>query len=276
MNTGDGRQRPVAICSIAKDEAPFIREWAAYHHLLGFDPILVMDHESTDATPEILAELQQQNLVSAIIGWRHDRGTRPQFQAYDEGWRHLKPLAEWIAFIDIDEFIVLPQHSSIHAFLADFAALDAIAVNWKIMGSSGLTEPTEGSALDRFRRCSLRCFHMNRYVKPIARVDAIARPLVHHCEWRPGISYRTVLGEELAADARMSRIVTHDIIRINHYYTRSAGDWTAKVRRGRAGKRNPTLHRRTTEQFERADRNEAIEHDIIKHLPAVQALLNPA
>ena len=56
----------VAICAIAKNEGPYLREWVAYHHLLGFDPIIVYDHESDDESPGAL-HLEDRGVVEVVL-----------------------------------------------------------------------------------------------------------------------------------------------------------------------------------------------------------------
>lgn len=261
----------VAICAIAKNEGPYLHEWAAYHRLIGFEDILVYDHESTDESGEVLAALKREGLVEPIR-WAVPPSKKPQWLAYADGLERLRDRTEWIAFIDLDEFVTLPRHETIQDFLAEYGSLEAIAMNWKVFGTSGHQKREPGLVIERFTRCSKRSFYGNRSVKTLARTDAIVTPRVHTCTFRDGVSYRAVTGED-ASDG-VTRGITHDIIRLNHYFTRSRDEWGEKMRKGRGAKPSghPKKHR-TEAEFLRSNRNEATERDIVRHVPKVKALM---
>ena len=42
------------VVAIAKDEGRFIHEWLAHQLALGFDRVIVYDHQSTDSMPGFL------------------------------------------------------------------------------------------------------------------------------------------------------------------------------------------------------------------------------
>jgi hypothetical protein len=270
----------VAICAIAKNEGRYLEEWVAYHHLIGFDPIRIYSHEPDDNSPEILARLARRGLVE-WQEWSAQPHEKPQWVAYEHGMETLRDRVDWIAFIDLDEFIVLPGHPSIQAFLGEHQALDAVAMNWKMFGSSGLLSYEPGLVIERFKRCAKTTYAGNRAVKTLARVDAIEVPRVHTCHFRPGVEYQTMSGEVLPlahGDTSMpsgkSKQVSHDKIRVNHYFTRSREEWDDKATRGRGAKpANHPLKHRQEHEFLNNDRNEDEETDITRMIPAVKALL---
>jgi hypothetical protein len=269
----DRKQPSVAICAIAKNEGPYLPEWVAYHHLIGFDPILVYNHESTDDSAEILEQLERQGLVEPHA-WTSPPDKKPQWLAYEDGLDRLRDRADWIAFIDLDEFVVLPRHDTIQAFLEEFGAGEAIAMNWKMFGSAGHRRHEPGLVMERFTRCAERRFHGNKAVKTLARPRAIEKPMVHTCTFRDGVSYATVTGEEMPPGEGKSKSISHDIIRLNHYFTRSWEEWQAKSTRGRGAKppNHPKKHR-TEQEFISNDRNEREDTAILVHAPQVKEFL---
>lgn len=267
---GDGPL--VAICAIAKNEATYLDEWVAYHHLMGFAPIRIYSHEPEDDSPAVLERLARHGLIE-WRDWSVPAGLKPQWVAYENGLEALRGRADWVAFIDLDEFVVTPRHETIQDFLQVYGELEAIAVNWKMFGSSGHVTREPGMVMERFTHSARRSYRGNRAVKTLARVDAIDVPLVHTCKFRPGVEYRTVSGEVMPADGFSSE-VSHDTIRINHYFTRSREEWEAKAARGRGAKPagHPLKHR-TDEEFTANDLNEEEETDILKMAPAVRKLM---
>jgi Glycosyltransferase family 92 len=263
----------VAICAIAKNEGPYLAEWVGYHHLIGFDPILVYNHESTDSSADVLDRLHERGMVEPTQ-WTSPPNQKPQWLAYEDGLCRLRDRADWIAFIDLDEFVVLLRHDTVQAFLDEFGSGEAIAINWKMFGSAGHRRHGPGLVMERFTRCAERRFHGNKSVKTLARPRAIEKPMVHTCIFRDGVSYQTVTGEEMPPGAGKSRRISHDIIRLNHYFTRSWEEWQAKAARGRGAKQpdHPKKHR-TEQEFLNNDRNEREDREILVHAPRVKQLL---
>ena len=46
------------LISCVKDEAVFMLEWVAHHHLLGFDDICIYTNDCTDGTVALLSALE--------------------------------------------------------------------------------------------------------------------------------------------------------------------------------------------------------------------------
>lgn len=269
-----GEHEPrVAICAIAKNEGPYVDEWVAYHHLVGFGPIRVYDHESTDDMPGRLERLARHGLAESTP-WSVRADEKPQWVAYEDGLEQLRGRADWIAFIDLDEFVVLPRHATIQDFLAEHGATGAVAINWRMFGSAGHLHHDPGLVIERFTRCAPRGFGGNRAVKTLARLDAIEVPRVHTCEFAPGVEYATVDGQVLGPLEGRSASATHDVIRINHYFTRSREEWVRKSARGRGAKtaNHPKKHR-TIAEFHKNDRNDEEERDIGGFAAPVRRLL---
>jgi Glycosyltransferase family 92 len=260
-----------ALFGIGKNEGVYLHEWIAYHHLLGFNEILFYDNDSTDGSAELLSELSGYGLVTAIR-WHVDPDVSPQMAAYRHGLERLGDEYGWVAFVDLDEFLVLPQHETIHDFLADFGGQDALGINWKNFGSSGHRHYSPGLVIDRFRGCSTLDFGRNRRVKPFVSTSVIARPGIHTPKLIKPAQYVDITGERIR-DGR-SLAVHHDVIRLNHYYTKSLEEWRWKLARGRGGKPEARPDRKHWyPDFEGRDRNEDVETDIVRRLPQLRELI---
>jgi hypothetical protein len=260
-----------ALFGIGKNEGVYLHEWIAYHHLLGFDEILFYDHDSSDRSAELLSELSGYGLVTPIR-WHVDPDASPQMAAYRHGLERLGDEYGWVAFVDLDEFLVLPQHETIHGFLADFGGHDALGINWKNFGSSGHTHYSPGLVIDRFRRCSTRDYGRNRRVKPFLRTSVIARPGIHTPKLISPAKYVDITEERIRNGRSLA--VHHDVIRLNHYYTKSLEEWRWKLARGRGGKPEARPDRKHWyPDFEGRDRNEDVETDIVRRLPQLRELI---
>ena len=245
----------VGICAIAKDEGSYLEEWVVYHHLQGYNPIRVYAHECSDNSHAVLARLAKYGLCEweAFVS---PPNRKPQWIAYQQGMGVMRARADWLAFIDLDEFLVTPRHSTIQAFLAEYGHLGALAVNWKMFGSNGHLRREPGFVIERFTGCAHHDFSSNRSIKMLARTDLIDVPRVHTAHFVPGAVYQTVLGEPIGEHVGTSERVSHDLIRVHHYVTRSLEEWE-----------------HTREEFDAQDRNEERDTEILRWVEPMEELI---
>ncbi|WP_366916825.1 glycosyltransferase family 2 protein [uncultured Nitratireductor sp.] len=88
-----------------KDEGPYLLEWIAYHRALGVSQFLIADNNSTDGTGDLLRALQSTGFVE-LLDYPETPGVPPQLPAYSELMERFGSEADWIAFIDADEFLL--------------------------------------------------------------------------------------------------------------------------------------------------------------------------
>ena len=106
-----------------------VEEWVDYHLGLGVSKIFFFDHNSTVPIRNTLGKYR--NVVHyEDVSTAEALPLSPQQYAHQKCLRHKD--VHWIAFIDIDEFIVLKSttHTSLPAFLTDYADEGALAMNW--------------------------------------------------------------------------------------------------------------------------------------------------
>lgn len=63
---------------------------------------------------------------------------------------------DWMAFFDVDEFLMLKTDKAVNAFLDKpcYNNIPALAINWRIFGDNGHTRVTDFGVLNRFTKCS--------------------------------------------------------------------------------------------------------------------------
>jgi hypothetical protein len=162
---------PVIVC-IAKKEHDYIEEFVKYHLALGFTHIYLYDNEDVPTYNQLLHNYENNITFIHIPFNNYHKGV--QYIALDHFVKTYLFNRECnithVAHIDIDEFIVLKQHSNICEFIEEYIKDDcqAIGMNWRFFGSSGLTEKTNKPITERFTMCSLNA---NEHIKTLFKKD---------------------------------------------------------------------------------------------------------
>ena len=226
----------LAACCIFRDETRYLREWVEYHRLVGVERFyLVSNDDSPDAARAILEPYIRRGEV--VFDWRTG-GPFVNFQTdlYLELLQLAMGRSRWLAFLDMDEFLLPVRDDSVPQVLRRFEQYAALAVNWACYGSSGLRDaPDLQTAAYRMRLSDDD--EENRGYKSIVdpkHVIGVRSP------------HQFILAEPWILVDEFGAQVTHPWrnesdrffgaqLRINHYRLRSAAEFAQKLARWHAG-----------------------------------------
>jgi Glycosyltransferase family 92 len=267
----------LAIVLIVRNEAAHIAEWARFHAAAGVRHFHVYDDGCTDGTIEVLTDAVP-GMVTVIPWHQKFRGgareVHNQVLAYAHAVRNYGAAYRWMAFIDVDEFLV-PKGADLNAALAGLETCRSISLPWHMFGRSGhMVAPAGGVVANYTRRNpdamsdarGLRNFKM--IVDP-CHVTALK---VHEI-WVDGSTDTcNDAGHRFTSAGRESRaFYSAKAIQLNHYYTRSDAELRAKIARG------PNLTTPDADHLRRVMRKvAAIEADEVEDLAAVEWLQKAA
>jgi len=246
----------IAVAAIVKDEAPYIVEWISHHRLLGVGAFFIADNGSTDGTRDILLDLQENGIVE-MVDWPNLDGERPQVPAYRHLLERYGSRVEWMAFLDLDEYI-WPTYGSCLNLKEYLARADehtgAIALNWATYGSSHKAVAGTAPTPLRFTQHASLDRPVNRHFKSIVRTEAVSDfTCPHNATLKKAWRYVHSDGTTKTSDSSIERppAYAHSLsanvcwqhFRINHYIIRSWLEYLAKKsRRGRAFSANRLDH----------------------------------
>jgi len=195
----------LTVCAIFKNEAEYIREWILFHKLVGVDNFLLFNNESEDDWKSQINDLT--NITVEDV-----EGKTQQLNVYNKTLKTYKE-SEWVAFIDVDEYLYGNQNIAIKEKLNNYNKFDCVTANWLVFGSSYHKTKPEGLTIENY---TFRENCVNDHFKSIVRSGSGIKFLdPHRCEVRGD----TVNSKELY---------------INHYWTRSEEECRQKFERGRA------------------------------------------
>lgn len=216
------------LVAIAKNERPYVLEWIAWHQLMGFEEITIYDNGSEDGTAETLASLDKMGIIE-YVPWPDVFGRRPQWSAYEHALD--RSAAEWVAFLDLDEFFLLkPDRRGVNEWLGSFKPeTGQVLVNTRWFGSSGHSTAPEGLVTENFVKCAGPQNRVSRVTKHFVRRLSSARTDPHKGFLFPGYLSMNPSGSEFKfVDSNF------EVAEIRHYAIKSEEEFKRKMKRGRA------------------------------------------
>jgi hypothetical protein len=242
----------LAVCAIAKNEGPYFEEWIEWHMARGVEKFYIYDNGSTDDTAAVLAPWVARGVVD-YIWWP---GTRQQIPAYDDCIERHRTETRWLAFLDLDEFVVPVGGGSLTDFLLRNEQHPVVEVNWLVYGSGGQKQKSPGGVMERFRRHSPPSHKLNRHVKSFVDPRRVCLMTgCHEAARLPGTGDAVdVNGERITRHWDSREPVCGDL-RINHYAVKSYEEFLDKRARGRAR----SLDMRGLDYFDKFDLNDLEE-----------------
>lgn len=185
----------LAVLAIFKNETRNIREWLDHYLWQGADRFYLIDNGSTDNPLPLLANYPVQ--------YSYNNKRHAQVEHYERGLKGVE--AEWVAVVDLDEFMYGVERS-LAAELADVAA-SQVVIPWRMFGAVDAHPQSvrDGCTMAWPELCS-----SGKYIVRAKDVTSL------------GVHYAGVAGPT----------VSPPTIRLNHYPTQS-WEWFSAVKMSR-------------------------------------------
>lgn len=227
----------IAMVSISKNEAPYIKEWIEFHKLVGFTKFYFYDNESEDNTVDILKPY----IDSGLVEYTLIKGKGRQLDAYNDAIAKHKDECRWMAFLDMDEYLMPAKpFEKVYNVVSELIrkagkGTAGIGVNWCIYGSAHLEKKPKGLIMENFiyrSKSGTETHWGNFHIKTICNPRLVKKYISPHYP-----IYK--LGGYSINDSDGKRLwgwFCHDVkwqnLRINHYYCKSKEQYIQKISRG--------------------------------------------
>lgn len=208
----------VALVCIAKNEDNYIKEWVYYNSILGFNKIFIYQNDwRTDFNFFCLEKIEFDGPAAQIVAYNHFLSN------YSKDF-------DWVAFFDVDEFLVLKKHNNIREFLNFYNDLDCLCINWIVFGDNNLKNVVDGnySLLSRFTKRSVK---VSREVKSIINLKKVKnfKMLVHYPQKVSCFDPKRNM-----VNGPFNHKGDNEIAQLNHYFCKTKEEFEEKINRGRA------------------------------------------
>jgi hypothetical protein len=273
-------QHHLSVCAIFKNEAPFLKEWIEFHKIQGVEHFFLYNNNSEDAFETVLAPYIANREIT-LVQWPfiYTQGTGSEWMeiqraAYINAIEQWGPSSVWMAFIDIDEFLFCPTGESLPSFLSRYQEYGGVFVNWLVFGTSYIEELSEDDSLiERLTMCTLPNHGLSYRIKSIVRPDRVIGCChAHFFQYQhPFFAVNCDYAPMASEDKLNGPFISHDKIRINHYWTRTERIFREQKIPSRGQRRT-----RHTEEFLRkkaVDLNETTDCAIQQFVPELKKRL---
>jgi Glycosyltransferase family 92 len=232
------QQYYLTTTTIVRNEAKYIREFVAFHKLVGVDHMLIymdggFDRETADALHDFVID----GFVE-LISWPRLKPRRNnQFLAYKNAVERLCHQTKWLAMIDADEFLFAPSSSDLRGELKAREQFMALSVYSHTFGTGGVERILAGELVTEQLTWRGPTEHVkNRTQRTIVQPQAVAAIRSANTVVLRGTD---CLGwDEAGQPVFATGEIHHESkrLRINHYFTRAEEDFRLKLARRYFGK----------------------------------------
>lgn len=229
-----------ALVCIAKNEDLYIEEWINYHIKIGFDEIFIYQNNW-----RFIKDIPNVTKIEFD-------GEQKQIQSYNNFLKNHAIRFDWVAFFDVDEFLVLKKHNNVKDFISVYSEYDAIGINWVLFGDNNISGLTYNySVLERFTK---RQSSVNNHIKSILKPSVIQRMSnPHNPSWVwVDTSFNINTGSQ-------NKNPVDNVAQLNHYFVKTKEEFISKISRGRAD----TTKFRSIDEFDAHNINEVEDYNAL-------------
>ncbi len=271
-NLSSERRYYLSTATIVRNEAKFIREFVAFHKIVGVDHMLIYDDSSEDDLRSEICDFIASGFVEVVPWPRFLFNKNHQFAAYQHAVAYLTGVTSWIAMIDADEFLFAPATGDLKSELKKRESFSALSVYSRTFGTGGVHTLSRGDFVTaRLTRRAVTTHVKNYTQRTIVKPEfVVAIRSANTCVLRD----TNKLGwDENGIPVFKTGEAGHgsEALRINHYFTRAEDDFRTKLLRKYFGR---TLHfqKMAAKIQEAADNSLSVEEDFTLHQYTPQLL----
>ncbi len=272
----------ILAISTMRNEGMHLLEWLAHHRAIGVTDFLIATNDCADGTDTMLDRLAAAGIVTHIRN-EVPQGRSPQWAMLRAAWDHpLTDVCDWALVIDADEFVNPRIARDLPGLIEAADGADAIALPWRIFGSSGHVRLSREATLSRFLRAAplpIGYPLSAASFKTLFRLDAPFAGLgVHRPKRAAGSLPRWVDGDLRPLPESFSRsdgrilLPGHggSAVALNHYCLRSVAEFMIKRDRGLPNRQGKAID---LAYWVERNFNTVEEVSILEHLPETRAEL---
>ena len=221
----------LTLIAVVRDQEHYIKEWLTFHKIVGVERFVILLHKCVDETENVIRELPFANDIH-VHHVVEETESSIQLGAYHWAVKEYGHASEWLVFLDSDEFFFGTTEDDLPSILERYENYGGLAAHLLQFGSNNHVLRPRGLSIAAFTERKFDSYGINRVVKSVVKTKELVAILSPHVQLTASPVVREhfdPLGNE---HWRSKKEATWDIVRCNHYHTRSMEDWIQRRRRG--------------------------------------------
>ena len=222
------------VCCIGRYENKYIRDFVEHYKKIGFTNICLCDnnYDGEENFRDVISDYIDDGFVF-LKDYRNEISC--QLRAYTECYIEYESKYDWIAYVDIDEYITLVREETIEAYLSQdkFNEFNIIKLNWLIYGDNDNVRYENKPVIERFTTpCDLDLAHyydfpQNYHIKSIVRggLGVIRWGTPHN----PDVYGCSCNGVGERVDDGPFSVMNYEEAYIKHFATKTAEEYLQKI-----------------------------------------------
>lgn len=210
---------------LIRDENEYLPEWLEWHLSQGVEHFYIYDDSRKSSVGDVLNKYAPYCTVQDATRYRYHL----QFEAYIDALRRFGEEAEWMAFIDTDEFLRSVDGTPVTDLLDSMPeSVAAVLCPWVVYNANGQMQKENGPVRKRFTQAVPWIGGMPDW-KSIVRPKLVTSMAAH--------SPIRMADGAVMVDAN-GHIVDNgydlpvDKLVVDHYYTKSYAEWVERLSKG--------------------------------------------
>lgn len=224
----------LSLCTIFKNEAPFIKEWLEYHLLIGVEHFYLYNNNSDDDFMSTLAPYIKNGIVT-LIEWPDKPG---QLSSYKHWYDNYRNETQWVSYLDLDEYICPRYNNSVITWLKKYEKYPVVMVYWKMFGTSGIiSHDFDKLTIEQYTNSWEKLTNIGKlFYNTKYEIETFHIGMMHTFNVR----FRNIVIPPINQFGRFVKYNIHraisqkEDIQINHYWSKSYKSYLAKHKRGDA------------------------------------------
>lgn len=215
------------ICAIIKNEHRYLGEWLSYHFELGVDEIHLFEDIGSDSHQDITGDFSDVVLSGfpiikdGISLEVESNGVVRQYLLYNWFIDNYREEFDWVAFIDIDEYIFLNDSETLESILSKYNDYPGLVMSWKQIGASGHIVRPKGSIVSNYTEQSQGLkIDVGWNYKSFFNMKVGSKMFNPH----------SAIGGVKVDLSKEYSLEDFSSVWINHYFTKSWEDWTERFK----------------------------------------------
>lgn len=268
-------QHYLTVATVLRNEGRYLREWLAFYKAVGVDHVVLYDNSSTDNFQGEIEDHLDSGWVE-IVPWPYFvQGLNFQHLGFAHAVAHMAGRTTWLALIDLDEFLFSTRTIRLADTLRDYEDLPALAAYWVNYGTSGHIMRPPGLVTESFpQRAADNGLSEIKNYKSIVQPHRVKATLGAHrflTDLDPIVAFNE-RREPLTDKGRGEQLHMAEILRINHYFSRSREEFETRFREGWA-RIDPRILAKRRAMLRVIERNQVEDVSILPIVPHMRPWL---